>query len=72
MKTFKKGQNLTTRSACDHNCIFKASVLRATEKTVWILINGDEKRLKIHNYNGENFIYPLGQYSMAPIMRPGA
>ena len=70
MKTFKKGQNLSTRSICNHSCIFKATVIRTTAKTVWILMDGKEKRLKIHQRDGEEFIFPLGQYSMAPTMSP--
>jgi hypothetical protein len=74
MGNFKAGQKLSTRSIGDHNCIFTATVLKVTAKTVTILMNGKEKRCKIHNpfkhHNGSGFfIYPLGRYSMAPTFR---
>lgn len=67
---FKVGKTYETRSACDHECIFKATVLKKTEKTVTIETRMEGvKRCKVHEYEGEQFIYPFGQYSMAPIMR---
>lgn len=70
MGTFTTGQQLSTRSIGDRNCIFTAEVLKVTPKTVLIKIHGeDQKRCKIHNHNGSTFIYPFGRYSMAPIFR---
>ena len=69
MKTFKAGMELETRSICDHNCIFTATVIRRTAKTATIITMGDIRRCKIHIEDNEEFIFPHGRYSMAPIMR---
>jgi len=70
MKTFKTNTEISGRSICDHNCIFTAKVIKRTEKTVTIITQGQESRCKIHiDKSGEEFIFPFGRYSMAPIMR---
>lgn len=66
---FVVGKTYETRSICDHNCIFKATVLKKTAKTVTVKTMDGIKCCKVHEHNGEQFIYPLGQYSMAPIVR---
>ena len=70
MNTFTTGQELSSRSICDSNCIFTGKVIKRTAKTVTISSRGDEKRCKIHNSeDGSEFIYPHGRYSMAAIFR---
>jgi len=69
MKTFTNGQKLTARSICNHDCIFEATVIKRTAKTVTINEDGTEKRCKIHTNNQGEFIYPDGRYSMATIFR---
>jgi hypothetical protein len=66
--TFKAGQTYTTRSACDHECIFSATVISRTAKTVKISVHGKTKSRKIHVWDGVEHFYPFGQYSMAAIM----
>jgi hypothetical protein len=70
MYKFKVNQQLSARSTCDHDCIFKATVVKRTAKTVTITTSSDdEKRCKIH-LDGENeYIFPYGRYSMAAIFR---
>ena len=69
MKTFKTGKRYGTASACDHNCIFKFTVTRRTDKSVWITGESvHNERRKIEVYNDEETIYPLGKYSMAPVL----
>jgi hypothetical protein len=71
MKKFEANTEISARSICDHECIFEATVLKRTAKTVTIKYRGEEKRCKIHvdSYDGGEYIFPMGQYSMAPIMR---
>ena len=68
---FKTGQQLASRSICDHECIFRATVLKRTAKTVTISRPGrDDKRCKIHlDDDSHEYIFPYGQYSMAAIFR---
>jgi len=69
MKTFSIGQQLSTSSICDSNCIFKAEVIKRTAKTVTIKVRGELVRRKIQIFDGAESIFPFGQYSMAPIFR---
>lgn len=70
MKTFKINQTVKTRSIGDHNCIFEGTILARTAKTVTVKVGkfGIFKR-KVHTREGNEFIFPLGQYSMAPTFR---
>ena len=69
MKTFQVGKNYTTRSACDHDCIFSFEVTARTAKTITIKSNFGEKRCKIAIQGDEEYALPLGRYSMAPVIR---
>lgn len=70
MKKFTAGQTLESRSICDHNCIFTGTVIKRTAKTVTINTRmKGEKRCKIHTNDEGEFIFPFGQYSMAPVFR---
>lgn len=70
MRKFKQNQEISARSVCDHNCIFTATIVKRTAKSVMIKDNSGERRCKIHtDESGGEFIFPYGQYSMAPIMR---
>jgi hypothetical protein len=65
------GQILKARAIGDSECIFTCEVIRRNPKTVKVLINGKDKVCKVHtDANGEEYIYALGTYSMAPIFRP--
>ena len=68
-QAFQPGQELSTTSICNSDCVFTAKVVKRTAKTVTIDIDGDETRCKIHNNDEGEFIYPHGRYSMAPIFR---
>lgn len=64
---FTAGQKLATRSFCDYDCIFRATVVKRTAKTLTVSIRGNEKRCKVYtDDHGNEYIYPMGQYSMAP------
>lgn len=69
IKRFYENKEYTSRSVCDHNCIFYARVIKRTAKTVTVKIDGyDIMTKKIYIYDGfESF--KMGNYSMAPIFR---
>ena len=70
MEQFKTGQKLASRSICNWDCIYSATVVSRTAKTVTIEENGEQKRCKVHQDDqGVEFIYPHGRYSMAAIFR---
>lgn len=65
-KTFQPGKTYSTRSACDHDCIFSVTIASRTARTV---TTSDGKTFRPGIYNGAEFIKPMGSYSMAPIIR---
>jgi hypothetical protein len=64
---FKEGQQLSSRSSCDYDCIFRFTVVKRTEKTVTLKYYNELKKVKVRVWsNGSEYCYPLGTYSMAP------
>lgn len=64
---FATGKTYKTRSACDHNCIFEITVAARTAKTIRTT---DGKTLRVSlTHDGVEMARPLGNYSMAPIIR---
>ena len=67
--TIKAGQTLTGRSVCDHECIFSALVIERKGSFATIKFQNNVKRVKVHQMDGAEFIFPDGRYSMAPVLR---
>jgi hypothetical protein len=60
-------KTLSTRSICDHNCIFTAELLEI--KGNFAIIFFDKKIIKrkiMTSYDGKKYIFPNGKYSMCP------
>jgi hypothetical protein len=69
-KEFKAGNEYSCRSVCDYNCIFTFTILKRTAKTVTFKSLGNMKTARIKtDDDGNEWIYPTGQYSMAPVLR---
>jgi hypothetical protein len=74
MKTnakFAPGDVLTTRSICNHDCIYTATVVSRTAKSVMVDLGSGHggivrRGLLIDSYTGDEYFYPYGRYSMAP------
>ena len=73
---FNTNQTYSTRSVCDHNCIWHYLVTKRTNASVWIQeLNdlgeptGEVIRKKIEEWEGNEVIRPQGVFSMAPILR---
>jgi len=62
---FAVGKTYYTRSAYDHNCIFKFTVCGRTAQFV-IGPNGARAKIRVHN--GVEQIQPYGNYSFAPVI----
>lgn len=69
MTKFEVGKKYSCRSIADRDCIFEFEIVKRTEKTVVIKDGLKEKRCKIYAENEEEYIYPLGKYSMCPTLR---
>jgi hypothetical protein len=66
---FEVTKTYSTRSIGDHNCVFEITVVSRTAKTVK---TSDGKTLRIGSFEGVEFVRPMGNYSMAPIIRAAA
>lgn len=63
---FTIGEQLSARSLCDYDCIYRFEVLSRTAKFVTLKYFNEEKRVGIKVRDGREYCYPLGSYSMAP------
>lgn len=72
MKTFEIGQTYTMRSICNHDACWTYTVTARTAQTVTITDGKKVQRCRISKLTSQHrnaeSIYPLGQYSMAPIL----
>lgn len=73
MKKFEVGKTYSVRSICDHECIWSFTVLARTACTV--TLQDDKSKIfklriskKTSEYLGAESVYPLGNYSMCPIL----
>ena len=70
MSIFEIGKTYATRSACDHECIWKFRVVSRTEKTLLLQDeDGKARRRGISADASGEYCLPLGRYSMAPVLR---
>ena len=65
MTQFEIGKTYYTRSACDYECIFKATIAKRTDKTV---TTTDGKSFRVKSWCDVEQFKPYGSYSMAPII----
>jgi hypothetical protein len=67
IKTFEVGKAYTTRSACDHECVFSHTVIKRSAKFITVRDKwGKETRCGVSEWNGCESAFPEGRYSMAP------
>ena len=72
MKTFEIGKTYSMSSPCDHNCIWTYTVTARTAQTITLSDGEITKKCRISKmyseYNKAETVFPLGQYSMCPIL----
>ncbi len=71
IQQFQTGKTYSTRSICDHNCIFSITVISRTAKTIKIVDPHDSKSIKtlrISEWQGNEQVKPFGSYSMCAII----
>lgn len=69
IKRFETGKTYSTRSICNHDCIFSFTILRRTAKSIWTEVDEKVVRRSIEIYNGTETFYPFGKYSMAAVIK---
>lgn len=65
---FETGKTYFTRSICDYDCIHQFEILKRTEKSVWVQVDGKVSRRAIEIHNGIESFFPFGKYSMAAMI----
>ena len=70
--TFDIGKTYSISSPCDHNCICTYTIIARTAQTITIEDGKQVKKCRISKqyseYNKAETVFPLGQYSMCPIL----
>jgi len=66
---FIAGKVYQCRSICDHECVFKYEILSRTKSFITIKNHNEITKRKIYLDGTEEYCYPQGQFSMAPILR---
>lgn len=73
---FEEDKKYWMSSVMDHQAKWIFKVLKRTELTITITpVNGagefEKKTLRVKKmpHDGEEFVYPLGRYSMAPVLK---
>ena len=65
---FQIGRTYFARSICDHECVFKFTILGRTAKTVTTTVHGKTAKRGLSVYEGVEQFKPFGSYSMAAII----
>ena len=69
MAKFETGKTYSTRSACDSDCKWEFTVVKRTAKRITITGDGATRTVGVAEMGGHEIAWPLGKYSMAPIIR---
>jgi len=72
MKKFEVGKEYSMRSICNHDCVWTYTVTARTSQTITITDGKEVKKCRVSKktseYRNSETIFPLGQYSMAPML----
>lgn len=74
MKKFEIGKKYSMVSPCQYSCTWEYKVVSRTEKMITLEAtesNHSNKKCRLKIENGEEYCYPLGRYSMCPVLRAG-
>lgn len=72
MRRFEVGKKYEMHSICNWDCVWSYTVIVRTAATITITDGKEVKKCrinkKISEYRGSESVYPLGNYSMCPIL----
>jgi len=68
MKKFQVGSTYSARSICNYDIVWSFEILRRTEKSVWVKVDGRKVRRAIEVCRDCESFYPFGKYSMAAVI----
>lgn len=67
MSKFEANNTYTGRFICNSDSTVDITIIKRTAKTIVAIVEDEgEKRLRIQEHDGVEFVRPLGNYSMAP------
>ena len=66
---FQIGQELTTRSLCDNDCVFRFKVVKRSEKFVTLSYYNELKRVGIKVRDGVEYCFPLHKFIRCRLSR---
>lgn len=73
MKLFEIGKTYNCFSICDQSCTWSFKVIARTAQTITVTDGREQKTLriikKLSEWNNTESVYPLGKYSMCPVLR---
>ena len=69
VRAFQVGKTYTTRSMADYECIFSFTILSRTSQFVTTEVHGRKVNRKVTVRDDVEQFKPLGNYSMAPIIK---
>ena len=73
MMKFETGKTYHMSSACDHNCVWTYTVTARTAQTITLASDRNEVircriNKQVSEYRNAESVFPLGKYSMCPIL----
>ena len=74
-KRFEVGMTYTCRSACDYDCVYRWTVVKRTDKSIWVSehdrppVRRAIKLIEVPHMPAVEQAYPAGRYSMCPVIR---
>lgn len=72
MRKFEVGKEYKMKSICNQDCIWSYTVISRTAQTITVTDGKKTLKLrvikKLSEYRGAESVYPLGQYSMCPVL----
>jgi hypothetical protein len=67
-KTFQIGLTYTDTAACDHGVVYSFTVVSRTEKSIVVEHRGEKTRRSVKMDNGVEFCFPMGKFSLCPVI----
>ena len=72
MSKFEIGKVYKMKSVCNHDAVWSYTVIARTAQTITITDGKETLKLrvikKVSEYRNAETVFPLGQYSMAPML----
>ena len=65
---FEVGRTYSCTSICDSECVFRFTVVKRTDKTVWLDYCGKIRTRRVRIHGNTEACDPQGRYSMSPVL----